>query len=83
MGPMTYWTIYSATTILEKCRKVVLEKWFCKLGFFFWLETQKKNPKFADPLFSKIRVCRTTFLPPSKSLLRVQIKRLKWVRLGW
>ena len=28
------WTIYSATTILEKCRKVVLEKWFCKLGFF-------------------------------------------------
>ena len=30
-----HWTIYSATTILEKCRKVVLEKWFCKLGFFF------------------------------------------------
>ena len=31
----THWTIYSATTFLEKCRKVVLEKWFCKLGFFF------------------------------------------------
>ena len=33
------WTIYSATTILEKCRKVVLEKWFCKLRFFFWSTT--------------------------------------------
>ena len=30
-----HWTIYSAITILEKCRKVVLEKWFCKLRFFF------------------------------------------------
>ena len=30
-----HWTIYSATTFLEKCRKVVLEKWFCKLGFYF------------------------------------------------
>ena len=29
------WTIYSATTVLEKCRKVVLDKQFCKLGFFF------------------------------------------------
>ena len=28
-------TIYSATSFLEKYRKVVLEKWFCKLGFFF------------------------------------------------
>ena len=32
---MVQWTIYSATTFLEKCRKVVLEKWFCKLGIFF------------------------------------------------
>ena len=32
------------------------------LDYFFWLETQKK-----------ILVCRTTFLPPSKSVLRVQI----------
>ena len=38
------------------------EKWFCKLGFFF---------------LKKIRVCKTTFLPPSKSLLSAQIKRLK------
>ena len=28
-------TIYSATTFLEKCRKVVQEKWFCKLRIFF------------------------------------------------
>ena len=27
-------TFYSATSFLEKCRKVVLEKWFLKLGFF-------------------------------------------------
>ena len=31
---VVHWTIYSATTILGKCRKVVPEKWFCKLGFF-------------------------------------------------
>ena len=29
------WTFYSATSFLEKCRKMVLEKWFFKLGFFF------------------------------------------------
>ena len=34
-GSLIQATIYSATTFLEKCRKVVLEKWFCKLGFFF------------------------------------------------
>ena len=27
-----YWTIYSATTFLESCRKVVREKWFEKSG---------------------------------------------------
>ena len=26
------WTIYSATTFLESCRKVVQEKWFEKSG---------------------------------------------------
>ena len=44
MSWSTHWTIYSATTFLEKCRKVVLQtqiffqvlkKWFCKLRFFF------------------------------------------------
>ena len=39
-------------------RKVVLEKWFCKLGFFFWSTT------FLEP--EKNRVCRTTFLQPEK-----------------
>ena len=44
----------------------VLEKWFCKIRFFF-------------------PVCRTTVLPPSKLLLRVQIKRLnaKATNLTW
>ena len=44
---------------------LVGEKRYCKIGFFFLLETRKK-----------IQLCRTTFLPPSKSLLRVQIKSL-------
>ena len=44
----------------------VEEKWFCKFVFFFFFLV-------GDP--EKICVCRTTFLPPSKSLLRVQIKR--------
>ena len=29
---LTHWTIYSATTFLESCRKVVREKWFEKSG---------------------------------------------------
>ena len=33
------WTFYSATSFLQKCRKVVLEKWFFKLVFFFWSNT--------------------------------------------
>ena len=40
-------------------RKVVLEKWFCKLGFFFLVNTFSWTRK-------KIRVCRTTFLQPEK-----------------
>ena len=32
---INYRTFYSATSFLEKCKKVVLEKWFFKLGFFF------------------------------------------------
>ena len=52
------------------------------------VSNQKKKSEFAQPLFSnlkKIRVCWTTFLPLSKSLLRVQIKRLnREFRLyGW
>ena len=76
MSPIffTQSTIYSATTFLEKCRKVVLEKWFCKLGFFFWsttfLEPEKrwiytiKPPFFSgQPLFSN-HFSRTRFLEP-------------------
>ena len=62
-------------------RKVVLEKWFCKLGFFFWsttfLQPEKrwiygiKPPFFLVNHFSstrkKIRVCKTTFLQPEKN----------------
>ena len=51
------WTIYSATTFLEKCRKVVLEKRFYKLRFFFWSTT------FLEPDFSN-QISRTTFLEP-------------------
>ena len=29
---LSLWTIYSATTFLENCRKVVREKWFKKSG---------------------------------------------------
>ena len=39
-------------------RKLVLEKWFCKLVFFFWstifLEPEKKT-EFAEPLFSNLK----------------------------
>ena len=62
-----HWTIYSATSFLEKCRKVVREIWFEKSG---WLEkkvvlyhkskyflvgekwlTRKKKSEFEEPLF--------------------------------
>ena len=57
---------------LEKCRKVVLEKGFCKLGFFFWsttfLQPEKKVDLwykttffFGQPLFSN-QISRTRFL---------------------
>ena len=61
-------TIYSATTFLDRCRKVVLEKWFCKLRFFFWsttfLQPEKmwiygiKTPFFSgQPLFLNQKKC--------------------------
>ena len=31
-APLCIWTIYSATTFLEECRKKVREKWFEKSG---------------------------------------------------
>ena len=45
---LSQWTIYSATTFLEKCRKVVLEKWFCKLGFFFLVNHFSRTRKNVD-----------------------------------
>ena len=39
--------------------KVVLEKWFCKLGFFFLVNHFSRTRK-------KIQVCRNTFLQPEK-----------------
>ena len=35
---LAHWTIYS----------VVLEKWFCKLGFFFWSTTFLEPEKNVD-----------------------------------
>ena len=46
--PCRKWTIYFATTILGKCRKVVLEKCFCKFGSFF----------SGQPLFSDLKKAR-------------------------
>ena len=65
---------YSATTFLEKCRKVVLEKWFGKLGFFFLVNhfspTWKKQDLWyktslfpGQPLFSN-QISQTRFLEP-------------------
>ena len=65
------WTIYSATTFLEKCRKVVLEKWFSKLGSFFWLTTFLK-PDFLN------QISWTTFLKP---LFYTYIE--KWLQNKW
>ena len=65
------------------CRTTFLQvekRWVYSMNHhFFWVSSNQKNNEFAEPLFSnlnKIRVWRTTFLPSSKSLLRVQIKFL-------
>ena len=76
------WTIYSATTILEKCRKVVLEKWFCKLGFFFWSTTSLKPEKKLDlwyktTFFLVNHYSRTRFLEPD---FLNQISRNRFLR---
>ena len=51
--------ISSATTFLEKCSKVDLEKWFCKLDFFFLVNRFSQTRK-------KKWICRTTYLQPEK-----------------
>ena len=73
-----HWTIYSATTILEKCRKVVLEKGFCKLGFLF----------SGQPLFSNLKKLelwyKTTFFFWSTTILEPdfsnQISRTRFLK---
>ena len=61
------WTIYSATTFLEKYIKEVLEKWFSKL--FFW-STTFLEPDFLwiygikPPFFLANHFSRTIFLEP-------------------
>ena len=67
-------TIYSATTFLEKCRKVVLEKWFCKLGFFFWSTT------FLEPDFTN-QISRTTFLKPLFYTFLEKWLQIKWLNM--
>ena len=52
-----HWTIYSATTFLERCRKVVREKWLEKSGSRNLVQEKWLTRK-------KIRVWRTTFLEP-------------------
>ena len=66
---VVHWTIYSATTILGKCRKVVPEKWFCKLGFFSGqalFSNQISWTRFLEPDFSN-QISRTRYLEPDFS----------------
>ena len=62
--------------VLELIRKT--GKWLCKLGFFSGSPTRKKiwvcRTTFLQP--EKNPSLQTHFLPPPKSFLRVQIKRL-------
>ena len=73
----THRTFYSVTSILKKCRKVVLEEWFFKLGFFFLVNHFSRTRKNVDlwyktiffsgqPLFSN-QISWTRFLEPDFS----------------
>ena len=91
--------IYSATTFLEKCRKVVLEKWFFKLGFFFLVNHFSWTRKNVDlwykttffsvqPLFSN-QISQTRFLKPyfsnqiSKNCQNRGSRIKGWVWISW
>ena len=75
-GLTTLWTIHYATTILEKRRKVVLEKWFCKL-VFFWSTTflQPENARFI--VWNHLFFWSTTILEPDFPNQISQTKFLK------
>ena len=71
------WTIYSATTFLEKCSKMVLEKLFFKVGFFCLVNHFSRTRKNVDlwykttffsgqPLFSN-QISWTRFFEPDFS----------------
>ena len=67
-----HWIIYSATSFLEKCRKVVLEKWFGKLRFFFlvnhFFRTRKKVDLCYKTTFFLVNpFSRARFLQPDFS----------------
>ena len=77
-GYTNQWTFYSATLILKKCRKVVLKKWFFKLGSFFLVNHFSQTRKNVDlwhktiffsgqPLFSN-QISWTRFLEPYFSI---------------
>ena len=67
------WTFFSATSFLEKCRKVVLEKWFFRFGFFFFWSTTFLQPEkmwiyiIKPPFFLVNHFPRTRFLEPDFS----------------
>ena len=69
MSLLSHWTIYSATIFLETCRKVVLEKWFWKLRFFFLVNNFSQIKFIVDlwyktTLFLVNQCSRTRFLEP-------------------
>ena len=82
------WTIYSATTFLENCRKVVREIWFKKSGSRKAVDLNKRWFYTINPPFfmleksgwpeKKIRVCRATFLEP---LFYTFLE--KWLQIKW
>jgi hypothetical protein len=71
------WTFYSATSFLEECRKVVLEKWFCKLGFFWSTIIEKKKSEFEEPLSSNLE--KGGFIVQSNLAIRNGLIRNKLV----
>ena len=70
------WTIYSATSFLQKCRKVVLEKCSAKKDFIFWstifLQPEQMYPHtvwykttfFSGQPFFSNHISWTRFLKP-------------------
>ena len=85
---LVHWTIYSATSFLEKCRKVVREIWFKKSGSRKVVDQKKRWFYTINPHFfwfkksgwpeKKIRVWRTTFLEPLFYIFQEERLQNKW-----